>query len=159
MAQSYKYIAIAFFFFLIQLSPKPALACVEGLSWGMDLPSIEKHIGVPLKTLKTEANTRLYEVKNFKISGVPVNSLRIQVENQAGLQHLAYEMDYENMTEVLAGLRHRFGTPVGTSVDIDRKSPQQQWIWHTGEDVITAIKTEQNFLLSYKPPLLDPSFL
>ncbi len=38
--------------------------------------------------------------------------------------------------------------------------PQQQWIWHTGEDVIVAVKSEQRpFLLSYRPSLLDPSFL
>ena len=64
------------------------------------------------------------------------------------------------MNEVLAGLRHRFGAPIGTSVEIDNGSSQQQWIWHTGEDVITAIKTDKSpFLLSYKPSLLDPSFL
>ena len=47
------------------------------------------------------------------------------------------------MTEVLAGLRHRFGTPVGRSDDVDSRSPQQQLIWHTLEDVITVFKTEQ----------------
>ena len=45
-------------------------------------------------------------------------------------------------------------------IDIDGRSPQQQWIWHTGEDVITAVKNEDSpFLLSYRPSLLDPSFL
>ena len=38
--------------------------------------------------------------------------------------------------------------------------PQQQWIWHTGEDVIVAVKSEHRpFVLSYRPSLLDPSFL
>jgi len=159
MTQAYKFIAITFFVLLIQISSQPALACVEGLSWGMDRSSIEAHLGVSLAPVKGENTNSVYEVKNFQMSGVPVNSIRVRVEGQDGLKQLAYEMDYENMTEVLAGLRHRFGPPVGTSVDIDSKYPQQQWIWHTGEDVITAIKSEKNFLLSYKPPLLDPSFL
>ena len=159
MSQAFKYIVIACFCFLIQLSSHPVLACVEGLSWGMDLPQLEEHLGVSLEPVRNENTSSLYQVKKFKMSGVPVNNIRVRVEDQDGLQQLAYEMDHENMTEVLAGLRHRFGPPVGISVEIDSKSPQQQWIWHTGEDVITAIKTEKNFLLSYKPPLLDPSFL
>ncbi len=94
------------------------------------------------------------------MSGVPVHSLRVRFEEEYGVKQLAYEMDYENMTEVLAGLRHRFGSPIGTSVEVDGRFPQQQWIWHTGEDVITAVKSEQRpFLLSYRPSLLDPSFL
>ncbi len=106
------------------------------------------------------ASRGIYEVDDFQMSGIPVNSLRVRIEDDNGLKQLAYEMDYENMTEVLAGLRHRFGSPVGTSVDVDGSSPQQQWIWHTGEDVIVAVKSEQGpFLLSYRPSLLDPSFL
>ena len=160
MDNPFRYVAIAFLFFLIQLTSQPALACVEGLSWGMKLPNIEEHLGVPLASVKTENTSNFYEVKNFKMSGIPVNSIRVRLEDQDGLQQLAYEMDHEHMTEVLAGLRHRFGTPVGTSLDIDGGSPQQQWIWHTGEDVITAVKSEQRpFLLSYRLSLLDPSFL
>ena len=159
MKKALRYVAIAVLLVFIHLTPKPAMACVEGLSWGMNLSSVERHLGVSLTPVQEDLNRGLFEVRDFQMSGLPVNNLRVRVEEKDGLKQLAYEMDYENMTEVLAGLRHRFGTPVGTSVDIDRKSPQQQWIWHTGEDVITAIKTEQNFLLSYKPPLLDPSFL
>ena len=51
-----------------------------------------------------------------------MNSLLVRVEEEYGLKQLAYEMDYENMTEVLAGLRNRFGPPVGTSVDVDGRS-------------------------------------
>tara|TARA_Y100001968_G_C19024338_1_gene556694 strand:- start:8 stop:487 length:480 start_codon:yes stop_codon:yes gene_type:complete len=155
-----RYLAIAVLLSLIQLTPKPAMACVEGLSWGMGLSSVEMHLGVPLSPVQEELNRNLFEVRDFQMSGLPVNSLRVRIEEEDGLKQLAYEMDYENMTEVLAGLRHRFGPPVGTSVDVDGKSPQQQWIWHTGEDVITAVKSEQRpFLLSYRPSLLDPSFL
>ena len=145
---------------LIQLTPTPAMACVEGLSWGMDLSSVERHLGVSLIPTQEEASRDLYEIKDFKMSGIPVNTLRVRIEDENGLKQLAYEMDYENMTEVLAGLRHRFGSPIGASLDVDATSPQQQWIWHTGEDVIVAIKSEQRpFLLSYRPSLLDPSFL
>ena len=153
-------IVFALLLFLIQLTPLPAMACIEGLSWGMDLSSVERHLGVSLSPVKEEASRGIYEVNDFKMSGIPVNSLRVRIEDDNGLKQLAYEMDYENMTEVLAGLRHRFGSPVGTSVDVDGSSPQQQWIWHTGEDVIVAVKSEQrSFLLSYRPSLLDPSFL
>ena len=155
-----RYVAIAVLLFLIQLTPRPAMACVEGLSWGMDLSSLERHLGVPLTPILEVSNRDLFEVRDFQMSGLPVNSLRVRVEEEHGLPQLAYEMKYENMTEVLAGLRRRFGPPVGTTVVVDGRSPQQQWIWHTGEDVITAVKSEQRpFLLSYRPSLLDPSFL
>ena len=160
MMKAVRSVAIAVLFLLIQLTPKPAMACVEGLSWGMGLSSIERHLGVSLTPVQEELNSDLFEVRDFQISGLPVNSLRVRLEEGYGLKQLAYEIDYENMTEVLAGLRHRFGPPVGTSVDVDGRSAQQQWIWHTGEDVITAVKSEQTpFLLSYRPSLLDPSFL
>ena len=153
-------IVVALFLVLIQLTPSPAMACVEGLSWGMDLSAVERHLGVSLSPTQEDVSSDLYEVKDFKMSGLPANTLRLRIEDENGLKQLAYEMDYENMTEVLAGLRHRFGPPVSTSVDVDGGSPQQQWIWHTGEDLIVAIKSEQRpFLLSYRPSLLDPSFL
>ena len=153
-------IIFAFFLLLIQLAPTPVMACIQGLEWGMNLSNVERHLGVSLTPINEGISRNLYEVRNFQMSGLPVNNLRVRVEDEAGLKQLAYEIDYENMTEVLAGLRHRFGPPVGTSVDIEVSSPQQQWIWHTGEDVIVAVKSEQRpFLLSYRPSLLDPSFL
>ena len=36
------------------------------------------------------------------------------------------------MTEVLAGLRYRFGPPVRTNVEVEEGFHQQKWIWHTG---------------------------
>tara|TARA_B100000579_G_scaffold313970_1_gene263439 strand:- start:99 stop:581 length:483 start_codon:yes stop_codon:yes gene_type:complete len=153
-------IVFALILLLIQGTPLPVMACIEGLSWGMDLSSVERHLGVSLRPIDDEASRGLYEVKDFSMSGIPVNTLRVRLEDESGLKQLAYEMEYENMTEVLAGLKHRFGVPVVASVDVDSGSPQQQWIWHTGEDVIVAIKSEQRpFLLSYRPSLLDPSFL
>jgi len=148
------------FSFLIQVSSQPVYACVEGLQWGMDLSNVESHLGVSLIPIKEKSNQNLFEVKDIQISGLPVDVLRVRIENEDGLRQLAYEIDNENMTEVLAGLRYRFGPPVGTSFDVEGRPPQQQWIWHTGEDVIVAVKNEQRpFLLSYRPSLLDPSFL
>ena len=45
MNKWFKFIFLAVFLFFIQLNPTPANACVEGLSWGMDLSSVEKHLG------------------------------------------------------------------------------------------------------------------
>ena len=160
MTKASRFILIIFFAFLIQVFSQPVDACVDGLRWGMDLPNVESHLGVSLTPLKEKINQNLFEVKDIQISGLPVEALRFRIEEEDGLRQLAYEIDNENMTEVLAGLRYRFGPPVGTSVDVDEGSPQQQWIWHTGEDVIVAVKSNQRpFLLSYRPSLLDPSFL
>ena len=113
-----------------------------------------------LTPVHEEANQDIFEIRDFQMSTLPVQTLRVRIEAKEGLQQLAYEMDYEHMTEVLAGLRSRFGPPVGTSMDVDGAFPQQQWIWHTGEDVITAVKSDKSpFLLSYRPSRLDPSFL
>ena len=160
MTKASKYILIIVFAFLIQIFSQPVDACVEGLKWGMDLSNVETHLGVSLIPIKEKTNQYLFEVKDIQISGLPVKALRVRIEKEAGLRQLAYEIDNENMTEVLAGLRYRFGSPVGTNVDIEDGSPEQQWIWHTGEDLIVAVRSNHRpFLLSYRPSLLDPSFL
>ena len=160
MTKASKYILIIVFAFLIQIFSQPVDACVEGLKWGMDLSNVETHLGVSLIPIKEKTNQNLFEVKDIQISGLPVEALRVRIEKEAGLRQLAYEIDNENMTEVLAGLRYRFGSPVGTNVDIEDGSPEQQWIWHTGEDLIVAVRSNHRpFLLSYRPSLLDPSFL
>ena len=160
MTKSSKYILIMVFAFLIHVFSQPVDACVEGLKWGMDLSNVETHLGVSLIPIKEKTNQNLFEVKDIQISGLPVEALRVRIEKEAGLRQLAYEIDNENMTEVLAGLRYRFGSPVGTNVDIEDGSSEQQWIWHTGEDLIIAVRSNHRpFLLSYRPSLLDPSFL
>ena len=160
MQNSFKCIFILFFISIIQVFSQPVYACVEGLNWGMDIHNVERHLGVSLIPIKEETTQNLFEVKDIQISGLPIEVLRVRIEKKEGLKQLAYEINNENMTEVLAGLRYRFGPPVGTSVDIEGGSPQQQWIWHTGEDVIIAVKSDHRpFLLSYRPSLLDPSFL
>ena len=160
MTKASKYILIIIVSFLIQVFSQPVDACVEGLRWGMDLPNVESHLGVSLIPIKEKINQNLFEVKDIQISGLPVEALRVRIEKEDGLRQLAYEINNENMTEVLAGLRYRFGPPVGTNAEIEEGESQQQWIWHTGEDVIVAVKSnERPFLLSYRPSLLDPSFL
>ena len=160
MTKASKYILIIVFAFLIHVFSQPVDACVEGLKWGMDLSNVETHLGVSLIPIKEKTNQNLFEVKDIQISGLPVEALRVRIEKEAGLRQLAYEIDNENMTEVLAGLRYRFGSPVGTTVDIEDSSPEQQWIWHTGEDLIVAVRSNHRpFLLSYRPSLLDPAFL
>ena len=131
MTKASKYILIIVFAFLIHVFSQPVDACVEGLKWGMDLSNVETHLGVSLIPIKEKTNQNLFEVKDIQISGLPVEALRVRIEKEAGLRQLAYEIDNENMTEVLAGLRYRFGSPVGTNVDIEDGSPEQQWIWHT----------------------------
>ena len=103
MTKAARYIVIPLLLFLIELTTQPAMACVEGLSWGMDVSSIERHLGVSLTPVEQDLNRDLFEVRDFQMSGLPVNSLRVRVEDKDGLKQLAYEMDYENMTEVLAG--------------------------------------------------------
>ena len=160
MSRIFRLIAFIFFVLTLALSPRPVLACVEGLSWGMDLSSLEMHLGVDFEPIHQDLTSDLFEIQNFKMSNLPVKIFRVRIDDQYGLKQIAFEMDYENMTEVLAGLRNRFGPPVGASFDVDGDSSQQQWIWHTGEDVITAVKSQQrSFLLSYRPSLLDPAFL
>ena len=160
MTKAANYILIIVFAFLMHVFSQPVDACVEGLKWGMDLSNVETHLGVSLIPIKEKTNQNLFEVKDIQISGLPVEALRVRIEKEAGLSQLAYEIDNENMTEVLAGLRYRFGSPVGTNVDIEDGSPEQQWIWHTGEDLIVAVRSNHRpFLLSYRPSLLNPSFL
>ena len=160
MQKLYKSLVLIVFLFLTQLISQPAFACIEGLRWGMDLQNVESHLGIHFSPIKEETTQNLFEVTDIQISGLPVDVLRVRIEKEDGLKQLAYEIDNENMTEVLAGLRYRFGPPIGTSVNVEGGSPQQQWIWHTGEDVIVAVKSEHRpFVLSYRPSLLDPSFL
>ncbi len=126
MTKASKYILIIVFAFLIQVCSQPVDACVEGLKWGMDLSNVETHLGVSLIPIKEKTNQNLFEVKDIQISGLPVEALRVRIEKESGLKQLAYEIDNENMNEVLAGLSYRFGPPVGTNVDVQGDSSSQQ---------------------------------
>ena len=136
------------------------MACVKGMVWGMDIESIESHLGSKLDSVGMKVDENLYEKRNIKISGLDVDRLQLHIDKEMGLDYLAYEMHPEHMTEVLAGLRHRFGIPVTTSINEGSSLSQQQWIWHTGEEIITALRSDEKpFLLSYRPSVLDPSYL
>ena len=76
MMKAVRYFAIAVLLFLIQLTPRPAMACVEGLSWGMDLSSVERHLGVSLTPVQEELNRNLFEVRDFLMSGLPHDFFR-----------------------------------------------------------------------------------
>ena len=52
MNKVFKPLVLAVVLFSIQLIPIPVNACVEGLSWGMDLTSVERHLGVSLKAVE-----------------------------------------------------------------------------------------------------------
>ena len=125
MTKASKYILIIVFAFLIQICSQPVFACVEGLTWGMDLQKIESHLGISFSPIKEETTQNLFEVKDIQISGLPVEVLRVRIENEDGLKQLAYEIDNENMTEVLAGLRYRFAPPVGQNDYVKDRSLHQ----------------------------------
>ena len=79
-------------------------------------------LGVPLAPVKDEASNDLFEVRNIKIVDLPMNRHCFRVDDEYGLKLFAYEIDYQNMTKVLAGLRHCFASPVSTSLKFDRGS-------------------------------------
>ena len=93
---------------------------------------------------------------------LPVSRVIFELSQTQGLQSLAYEFAIDDMTEVLAGLRARHGSPLSTSIE-EADSSDQIWVWNTGEDLITAVKRkandEQKFLLSYRPSRLHPQTL
>jgi len=140
---------------ILLIQPTMAQACVPGLEWGMERTNLEDHLGVRLH----EAGDNTLEAEGLHIGELPVNRLRLQMGDQ-GLQQLAYELHPDAMTEVLAGLRLRFGSPVSTTVESEGQPLQQVWVWNTGSDCITAVRAgEESFLLSYRPSRLNPSLL
>ena len=80
MTQSYKYILIIVFAFLIHVFSQPVDACVEGLKWGMELSKVESHLGASLVPIKEKTNQNLFEVKDIQISGLPVETLRARIK-------------------------------------------------------------------------------
>ena len=84
MTKASKYILIIVFAFLIQIYSQPVFACVEGLPWGMDLQKIESHLGISFSPIKEESTQNLFEVKDIQVSGLPVEVLRVRVENEDG---------------------------------------------------------------------------
>ena len=142
-------------------SPGEAMACISGLQWGMDSSTVEQRLEVSLQTARSldADSSAVYRVSNQHIGEIPVEQLDLRFGNQ-GLEQLVYSLPSESMTEVLAGLRTRYGSPVSTTIKQTDQVPQQVWIWNTEDDCITAVRAEdQKFLLSYRPSRLRPSLL
>ena len=142
-------------------SPGEAMACISGLQWGMDSSTVEQRLEVSLQTARSldADSSAVYRVSNQHIGEIPVEQLDLRFGNQ-GLEQLVYSLPSESMTEVLAGLRTRYGSPVSTTIKHSDQAPQQVWIWNTEDDCITAVRAEdEKFLLSYRPSRLRPSLL
>ena len=142
-------------------SPGEAMACISGLQWGMDSSTVEQRLEVSLQTARSldADSSAVYRVSNQHIGDIPVKQLDLRFGNQ-GLEQLVYSLPSESMTEVLAGLRTRYGSPVSTTIKHSDQAPQQVWIWNTEDDCITAVRAEdEKFLLSYRPSRLRPSLL
>ena len=142
-------------------SPDEAMACIPGLKWGMDSSTVEQRLEVSLETARSldADSSAIYRVSNQHIGEIPVEQLDLRFGNQ-GLEQLVYSLPSETITEVLAGFRTRYGSPVSTTIKHSDQFPQQVWIWNTEEDCITAVRAEdQKFLLSYRPSRLRPSLL
>ena len=135
-------------------------ACVEGLAWGMPFEQVAIHMGEG--EVVNEERSGRYVTRDVFLDRLPVSQATFEVDPDKGLTNLAYEFAIDDMTEVLAGLRARHGPPLSTSLEHDSHN-DQVWVWNTGEDLITAVKTEsdsqQAFLISYRPSRLKPETL
>ena len=138
----------------------PVNACVEGLVWGMPLEQVTAHLGEGQAV--NEQQSGRYITRDVLLDRLPVSQVTFEVDATKGLTKLAYEFAIDDMTEVLAGLRARHGQPLSTSLDLHNRN-DQLWVWNTGEDLITAVKStsmgRQQFLISYRPSRLRPNNL
>ena len=145
---------------LLHAAPSAVHACVEGLAWGMPLEQVRSHLGDNQGVF--EEQTGRFVASNVLLDRLPVSKAIFEVDPDAGLTHLAFEFSIDEMTEVLAGLRARHGSPLSTNVQYDRHN-DQVWVWNTGEDLITALRQDvpgqQAFLISYRPSRLRPEIL
>ena len=54
----------------------------------MDLKNVESYLGISFNPIKEETTQNLFEVKDTQISGLPVEVLRVRIENEDGLINL-----------------------------------------------------------------------
>ena len=138
------------------------MACVKGFSWGMPQDQIVKEIGSVLAIQSLEGGVERLVAEDVRLDQLPTQKVILSLHPQQGLQSLAYEFNPEDMTEVLAGLRARLGSPLSTSRE-EHDLQEQLWVWNTGEDLITAIRRSQGerhqFIIAYRPSRLNPSQL
>ena len=145
---------------LLFCGPGRVDACVEGLAWGMPFEQVAIHLGEGQTVNEQQAGR--YVKRDVFLDRLPVSQATFEIDSDKGLTKLAYEFAIDDMTEVLAGLRAQHGPPLSTSLDHDSHN-DQVWVWNTGEDLITAVKSEnagqQAFLISYRPSRLRPEML
>ena len=126
----------------------------------MTLDQVEAHLGVSEPTGSSEPQR--YLVRNVSLDQIPVSKVAFDLDQNAGLQSLAYEFSMDDMTEVLAGLRAKHGHPISTTVG-DVHHHQQIWVWNTGQDLISAVQSsaagQEQFMISYRPTRLRPEML
>ena len=142
------------------IDPSKASACVEGLAWGMPQAEINEHLNGAIR--QEGLNQQRLIARNIHLDQLPVPQLTLDMNEQGGLESLAYEFSMDDMTEVLAGLSARHGKPISTSIK-ENSYEDQLWVWNTGEDLITAVKRTsgdvQKFLIAYRPSRLKPETL
>ena len=145
---------------IVGLGASDVSACIEGLEWGMTLDQVTAHLGEIRQAGPDQPQK--YQALNPRLDEIPLVQSTFELSPGTGLRSLAYEFEVSDMTEVLAGLRHRYGQPLSMSID-DRQVNQQLWVWNTGDDLITAVNStamgRQQFLISYRPSRLRPNNL
>ena len=145
---------------IVGLGAADVSACIEGLEWGMTLDQVTAHLGEIRQAGPDQPQK--YQALNARLDEIPVVQSTFELSPGNGLRSLAYEFEVSDMTEVLAGLRHRYGQPLSMSID-DRQVNQQLWVWNTGDDLITAVNStsmgRHQFLISYRPSRLRPNNL
>ena len=94
MSKKLRYIFVISLFILIQTISKPAFACVKGLSWGMELSKVESHLGTTLKPIENQKNNDLFEIKEYRMSKLPVNSLKLRITEEQGLKQLTLTLKF-----------------------------------------------------------------
>ena len=114
------------------LAPAHAMACFPGLQWGMDSSTVEERLNVSLETARSlDANSSVvYRLSNQHIENLSVEELDLRISDQ-GLEQLVYSLPSDSMTEVLAGLKARYGSPISMSIKHLGQIPRQFWIFLT----------------------------
>ena len=126
----------------------------------LTLEQVKAHLGDTQPT--GDSQRHRYIAHDVKLDQIPVSQMMFDLDQAAGLRSLADEFNVDDMTEVLASLRVSHGQPLTTSIE-DRRYTEQLWVWNTGDDLITALKSDtanrQQFLISYRPSRLRPEML
>ena len=88
----------------------------------MPLDQVHAHLG-EIHQANTTHPERFF-ARNVMLDRLPISQVTFDLAPDAGLQSLAYEFAIDDMTEVLAGLRARHGSPLRTS-SMDPKQNEQ----------------------------------